>query len=450
LAYRHLIVILAMVWVLAAGRSGAAQPDQPAEMASLPGMEVVLLAGEGDSLTRVPAPRPLGPITSPATTIAVDFIGDWSGEAQAAFAYGAAIWASLISSSQPIVVEAHWSPLGAGVLGSAGATSYYRDFPNRPHVATWYPVGLANHLAGYDLNHDANGDKPEMRATFNSAFSAWYFGTDGNTPANKYDFVSVVLHELGHGLGFAGSMRVASGIGSWGFTSSQSPPYRPTIYDRFAANASFTSLIDTGAFPNPSAALASQLTSNGVFFGGSQAMAAHGGARPKLYAPASWAQGSSYSHLDEATYPAGSPHSLMTPSLANGESVHSPGTVTLAMLGDLGWQHSNTTPALASLPGQLLLVNTSKNNAVDLWAYAGDAESPDNQLTFAIANSPTAQAGVTLDAGRYVDIDPAGGWTGQTQVTIRVADPGGLAATSTFWVAVAAELHNDYLPALRR
>ena len=39
----------------------------------------------------------------------------------------------------------------------------------------------------------------------------WYFGTDGSTPFSQYDFVSVVMHEIAHGLNFAGSMRVSSG-----------------------------------------------------------------------------------------------------------------------------------------------------------------------------------------------------------------------------------------------
>ena len=58
---------------------------------------------------------------------------------------------------------------------------------------------------------------------------------------------------------------------------------------------------------------------------------------PKLYAPAAWQAGSSYSHLDEATYPAGNANSLMTPAIGANEVIHSPGPITLGIFSDSGW-----------------------------------------------------------------------------------------------------------------
>jgi subtilisin family serine protease len=98
----------------------------------------------------------------------------------------------------------------------------------------------------------------------------------------------------------------------------------------------------------------------------------------------------------------------------------------------------NSPPVIAGLPDQTLFVNTSLDNAIDLWAYASDFESPDSDLTFSIDNTPDPNAGVTLDSDRYIDISPTADWTGQTDVTIRVEDPGGLSDTDTFQVAVTA------------
>jgi hypothetical protein len=51
-------------------------------------------------------------------------------------------------------------------------------------------------------NTDHNPGLADINATFSSSHPDWYFGTGDSTPINKIDFVSVVLHELGHGLGF--------------------------------------------------------------------------------------------------------------------------------------------------------------------------------------------------------------------------------------------------------
>ena len=53
------------------------------------------------------------------------------------------------------------------------------------------------------------------------------------------DFVTVVLHEVCHGLGFSGSMHVANGLGYWGFGI---VPF-PTEYDRHTESGSGQSLL---------------------------------------------------------------------------------------------------------------------------------------------------------------------------------------------------------------
>jgi hypothetical protein len=98
---------------------------------------------------------------------------------------------------------------------------------------------------------------------------------------------------------------------------------------------------------------------------------------------------------------------------------------------------TNTAPSLSGLPDQFLSINSSKNNAIDLWSYASDNESPDSALTFTINNTPNPSAGVSLDSNRYIDINPASGWSGSTDVIIKVSDPGSLTGTDTFKVTVA-------------
>ena len=257
----------------------------------------------------------------------------WSAEAQAAFAYAVDIWESLIVSSIPIEINACWKELGSGVLGSAGAWQVGMNFPGAPIADRWYPVAAVNALAGSDLN----GDAPEIVANFNSQFTNWYYGTDGNTPFNQYDFVSVVLHEIGHGLGFAGTMTVNElQMGSYGLTANDNNVY-PFIFDGYAENGSGNLLTET--YPNSSIALGAQLTSNNLFFDSQTVRDVNNGAPVQLYAPSSWTQGSSFSHLN-TTFD-NSEHALMTHSIAGGEALHDPGNITLAILQDGGWTLGN-------------------------------------------------------------------------------------------------------------
>lgn len=253
----------------------------------------------------------------------------FSPEAQTAFQAAVNVWESLLQSDEPIRVTANWIPLGPGVLGSAGPATYIRDAAGAKSPNTWYPIALANKLAGTDLATS----EVDIQCNFSSDFSNWYFGTDGNTPADQYDLMSVVLHELGHGLGFTGSMTVSGQTtGNWGGGT----PW-PMIYDRFGVNGSGQQLVDTSLFPNPSTLLGRQLSSANLFFSGPTAKTANGGSFPRLYAPNPFDPGSSFAHFDEAAYPAGNRDSLMTPQIGTNEAIHSPGPVGMAVLQDLGW-----------------------------------------------------------------------------------------------------------------
>jgi len=125
------------------------------------------------------------------------------------FQRAADIWGELLNSDVEIVVSAQFSPqtctMMGSTLGSAGATNVFADFPNAPLPNTLYNVSLANSLADTDMN----GATAEITSTFNSAIDTgcsgsvgWYYGIDDNSPADRIELLPVVLHEIGHGLGF--------------------------------------------------------------------------------------------------------------------------------------------------------------------------------------------------------------------------------------------------------
>lgn len=126
-----------------------------------------------------------------------------------AFTYAANIWGQTLTSNVPILIRASFVPLSCtatgAVLGSAGATEVFSDFAGAQKPTTWYSFALANKLSGTDL--DPN--QPQINARFNSNLgqtgcltgTSFYFGLDNNH-GNNIDFVTVLLHEMGHGIGF--------------------------------------------------------------------------------------------------------------------------------------------------------------------------------------------------------------------------------------------------------
>jgi hypothetical protein len=158
-----------------------------------------------------------------------------------AFQFAANLWGATINSSVPITVAARWTALScstaSATLGSTGVTTERRGFANAPQPNAWYAISLANALAGTDLN----GGTPEISTTFNANLGNtgcldgvhFYLGLDNNHGADV-DLVSVVTHELAHGLGF---LTLTSGSTGAQFSTGTSGPF-PTIYDFFLTDSS--------------------------------------------------------------------------------------------------------------------------------------------------------------------------------------------------------------------
>ncbi|MEM9300125.1 MAG: T9SS type A sorting domain-containing protein [Bacteroidota bacterium] len=271
-----------------------------------------------------------------AATFQVEYIG-FTQEAEVAFQAAVDIWADLISSPVPINIEARWEALDAGVLGSAIWGNAFGNFTEAQKRNTFYPVALAEKMSGRNLN----GDDPDIVARFSSSAN-WYFGTDANPTESQFDLVSVVLHEIGHGLGFTDSFDFDenSEQGSFGFQTTGGQTFS-IIYDTYVENAVGDELIS--GFASPSIDLGNELTSDDLFFD-SEVATSENITPPRIFAPTTWNAGSSIAHLNETTYPSGTPNSLMTPQIAANEVMQDPGPITLNMLGDMGWEFLYITP----------------------------------------------------------------------------------------------------------
>ncbi len=420
--------------------------------------------------TFVAEPRPAIPghwqgLISGLTTanFNVTYTGTWDPNAQAAFQAAVNIWSTLISTPVTINVQANWTDLGTtGILGSAGSPKVYTSPNGVPN--TLYHHAIADRLKGSDVDLSS----PQIKASFNSTFSAWYFGTDGNPPSNKYDLESVVLHELGHGLGFAGSGDDgdpdcgigATGLGCWGISG------LPVIYDRFVESIDKKAVINTGLFANPSAALHALFTSDpagGLYWNGSNGIIGAGGGanRPRLEAMSPWRAGSSYSHVNDIAYPKGDPNSLMTWQISNGEAIHNPGPIVLGIFQDEGWSTSCSYALSATTVN--VLPPASTGNTITVTAPAGcawTATAPGGSfvtitggntgtgtgtVTFSVAASSTptvprtttltiAGTAVTVNQGAILAIDHTALHFGAT------VNPGGVLAQATSNQTVAVTI----------
>jgi hypothetical protein len=325
---------------------------------------VIVQDSAGEGFNDPTAVAPIG--GNPGTTIGAQRLN--------AFQHAANLWAARIVSPVEIRIGARFDPQAcdatSAILGSAGPNSAFRDFAGAPVANTWYPVALANALSGADLAPGAH----DISATFNSTFGttcpfprAFYYGLDGN-PGSNVDFVSIVLHELGHGLGFTTFVNLSTGAKLLGFDDT----YMRNLERHGGSPASYP------AMSNAQRVAANTDTGNLHWVGPNVASASGGltagtvGDHVRMYAPDSLQPGSSVAHWDTVL----SPNQLMEPSYT--EPTHHP-VLDVALFQDIGWAAAPPpAPAIVTpAPGSTLTSNnvlfTGGHTGSDLqhWIYVG-------------------------------------------------------------------------------
>lgn len=298
----------------------------------------------------------------------------------ALFEAAADVWAAFLDSEIEIRVDAQFNPLSpctpsGGVLGGAGANGLFADNsgtpPNPEFLATVYPNALFSKQRGVD----ANGASPEINTTFNSDVDAgclgvgtrFYYGLDNATPNGTINLFAVVLHELGHGLGFA----------SFANPDGSRPGDIPDIWARYQIDASTGETWDTMTNAERED---SSVDTGDLFWIGSNVSGASGdlsdGRDPaqgwvQLYAPSAYAEGSSVSHFDTEV----SPNVLMEPFISTGLPLDL--DLTRQLMRDIGWFRdsnldgvadtiSNVQPSGGSLePGTNISISWSQTSGFD-------------------------------------------------------------------------------------
>ncbi len=304
------ILLLAFTWMSSYGQNKADYIQEKREQ--------INIASQRVNQTYIPRPEMLKSGNAKRANFEVEFV-NFPENAKTAFNEAISIWGSLISSEVTIHVSARWEDLAGNILAFCKPASYYKNFEGAQVADAYYPVALVEKLSG----ENTNDSDPDIICTINKNTS-WYFGTDGKTTSGKYDFVTAVLHEIAHGLGFTGFLEVENNEGFFDNSSNT-----PSIYDYFILNHLNQQIADKSLFNSPSSALSEQLTSEKLKIENPVMNLKDATAPVWIYAPGSWVEGSSIYHLNSS--------SLMAPSLMKGNAIHNPGENVLSILNEIGW-----------------------------------------------------------------------------------------------------------------
>ncbi len=373
------------------------------------------------------------------------------------FNAAAAAWGSALTSSQTIKVAAAFNTLtctaSSGTLGSAGATNNY--ILTDGVSDRFYPVALAEALTAMDLNNEPGDDPNEITANFNARIdlndtgclgnTRWYYGLTGPAPAGTFALYPVLMHELGHGLGFAAFICRTSPSCN---TTSPATPYGgyffniPDTWSDFLRDNNIDGLgtnkrwIDmTNAERATSFTHDPLLVWDGMSVttnSGAQAAIAKNEARLRMYAPGTLVPGSSISHFHSDA----SPNLLMEPSAT--ADVFLQTDLTDCLLADVGWINSrcatviNSPPTLNAIANPPAILEDAGPQVINLSGIS-DSDTLDQALIVvsisgntALIPNPTATY-TSPNATGSISYAPVLNQSGSALITVGVFDDGGSA-----------------------
>jgi len=351
------------------------------------------------------------------------------------------VWGLRLSSTQTIVIEAQMAakPCTAttATLASAGPKTF---FTLNSAPAVLLPAALADALTSTNYNN-RNDISLTLSSTIGSTSSclngrSFYLGFDHANGTNV-DLLNVLLHELGHGLGFL-SLTDSTGAPSVAgeFTGFEQYVYSETLgkfwpamtkAERASASIETGRLVYNG--PAVNANLGGYTSSTGL---------SSPGAHLRLYAPSTFDDGSSVSHWDSVAFP----NLLMEPSItANPQGLTD---LTGCVLKDLGWPSARCPDSVAA--------NTPPVGLAQTVAVAGDAATPvtllgtdpdSTSLTYSIVTRPTrgtltAPVSLTGSNGVTYTYTASSNLTGTDSFSFQVSDGTSTSPPATVTLTITA------------
>jgi hypothetical protein len=246
-----------------------------------------------------------------------------------------------------------------------------KNFTNAPVSNFIYTTALANQLAGAELNPG----EQDMDIYINLA-TPMYFGT-GKPASNQEDFITLIMHEIGHGLGFYSDGYVnASNVGSFGnippeAISPISPSFPwcgqegvPSIFDKFIIKKSGNHLVTIAANNTTMLGDSIKYTTN-YFDGPLYANASNGGKPVKLSGgTGTYTLGIDLLHLNDDVC-----NSIMSYCWDKGDTVRTPAAWEMGILKEIGW--ISKTPVGIDKAIATKIINVYPNPAQNVVEFSG-------------------------------------------------------------------------------
>ncbi|WP_186435947.1 tandem-95 repeat protein [Thalassolituus sp. C2-1] len=397
------------------------------------GIQIVNADGAGEGFNDTTAVSAIGGNT--ATTLGAQRLAVFNRAADILNAtFDIAVTVNVNSSFDPLFCDTN-----SATLGSAGAADY--EFINDGSEWTVYADALANQLQGSDVTPAAT----EINAQFNSGIgnpgclqsSGWYLGFD-DPAGNGNSLLSVVLHEIMHGMGFLSLLNPDGSTGATVNGNYVYDPYSKLLYDA-TQSARVTTL-------NQSQRAAATINNGNLVWDGAQTNAQLGGfsagvnnSRMQMYAPTSYTPGSSVSHFDTAA----TPNEIMEPQYT--EFLDDAGLAKY-LLADIGWTlaaTANSAPEMGTITAKTLNEDGTLNVTLSATDADGDsltysitsATTELDSLTYSIT-SATTELGASI-SGTTLTITPQANYNGSGSITVQVSD-GALTDSTSFNVTVDA------------
>jgi len=354
--------------------------------------------------------------------------------------FAARLLEQVIDSSVPITIDAEFDALScsstAATLGSSGPSSYHygNASSNYPVANTYYVQALANSITGNDLSTAS-----DMTLTFNSdidnnndclANRNWYYGLDGDASAQDIDFLSTVLHETLHGLGFLTLVNVNTGSR----LNNRDDIFSLMLEDHSEGKTwqqmTNAERVDSASDDPDLHWIGSNVQADiGILSAGTNQ------GHVRMHAPSPINSGSSVSHFSNNV----SPFELMQPSL--NQPANSIG-LAKALLQDIGWATSlGDKPIIANI-GNVEIINSSPTN-ISFALLDNDTDITAVNISASSSNTNIINnSGITFIGDqrlRQITVTPLSGVSGTVNITLTASD-GSNSNNQIFQVNVVSNL----------